>query len=59
MKLNSTHQFLIYADDANLLGESIPNIKKNTDALLVASKEIGLEVNAGETQYTFMSRKDR
>jgi hypothetical protein len=29
-----------------MLGESVNTIKKNTDALVVASKEIGLEINA-------------
>jgi hypothetical protein len=28
---------------------------KNTEALLVMSKETGLEVNAEKTKYTFMS----
>jgi hypothetical protein len=38
------------------LGGSIHTIRKNTDALLVASKEIGLEVNAEKTKYMVMSR---
>ena len=44
LKLNGTHQRLVYADDVNILGRSV-HIKKNTKALLVGSKEIGLEVN--------------
>jgi len=35
---------------------SVNVIKKNTDALLVGSKEIGLEVNADKTEYMAMSR---
>jgi len=31
-------------------------IKKNTEALVVANKETGLEVNADKTKYTGMSR---
>jgi hypothetical protein len=31
------------------------SIKKNAEALLDASKEIGLEVNSEKTKYTFMS----
>jgi len=31
--LNGTHQFLIYADDDDLLGENKNSIKKNTEAL--------------------------
>jgi hypothetical protein len=37
------------------LGESIYTIKKNTEALVVASKESGLQVNAEETKYMVMS----
>jgi sorting nexin-29 len=55
LKLNSTHQLLIYADDVNILGRSIHSIKKNTD-LVIASKEIGLEVNAEKTKYMVMSQ---
>ena len=49
---------LLYADDVNILGGSIYTctIRKNTDSLLIASKEIGLEVNAEKTKYMVMSR---
>ena len=55
MKLNVTHQLLVYADDINILGGSIRTIKKNTEALLVGSKEISLEMNADKTKYMVMS----
>jgi len=42
LKLNGTHQLLIYADDVNILGESVHTVKENAEALIVASKEIGL-----------------
>jgi hypothetical protein len=37
-KLNGTHQCLVYADDVNILGGSVHNIKKNIEALVIASK---------------------
>jgi hypothetical protein len=42
LKLNGTHQVLVYADDVNILEGSIHTIKKNAEALVVASKETGL-----------------
>jgi len=35
-----------YADDVNILGGSVHTVKENAGALVVASKETGLEVNA-------------
>ena len=49
MKLNGTHQLLVYADDDNILGGSIHTVKENAETLVVATKEIGLEVNADKT----------
>jgi len=49
LKLNVTHQLLVYADDANILRGSVHTIKKNTETLVVASKETELEVNAEKT----------
>jgi hypothetical protein len=55
LKLNGTHQLLVYADDVNILGGSVHAIKRNTEALIVASKEIGLKVNALKTNYIVVS----
>jgi hypothetical protein len=51
LKLNAAHQLLVYADDVNILGGSTHTIKKNTEALVVARKEIVLEVNAEKIKY--------
>jgi len=44
------------ANVATILGRSVHTIKKNTEALVIASKEIGIEVNADKTKYMVMSR---
>jgi hypothetical protein len=44
MGLNGTHQLLAYADDVNLLRDNIDAIEKNTETLIDASKEVGLEI---------------
>ena len=56
LKLNGTHQLLTYADDVNILGGSTHIVKENVEALLVATKEIGLELNGDKTKYMVMSR---
>jgi hypothetical protein len=47
LELNETHQFLFYADDANILGENTYTINRNI-ALLEASKEVGVGTNTSE-----------
>jgi len=56
LKLNGTHQLLAYADDVNILGGSIPTLKENAEALVAATREIGLEVSADKTKYMVMPR---
>jgi hypothetical protein len=45
-----------YADDVNLLGDSVNTVKENSETLLEASRDIGLEINAEQTKYMIMSR---
>ena len=56
MKLNSSYQLLVYADDVNILGVSVFTVKKNGETLLVCSKDNGLEVTVDKTKYMVFSR---
>ena len=56
LKLNGTHQLLVYEDDVNILGGSVHTVKKNAAALVFASRETRLEVNGDKTKYMVMSR---
>jgi hypothetical protein len=42
--------YLVYANDVNILDGRVRTIKKNTGALVVTSKETGLEVNADKSK---------
>ena len=55
MKLNGTHYDVVYGDDANILRASILTIQQNAEALVVASKESGLEVNADKPKCMVVS----
>jgi hypothetical protein len=57
LKLNGTHQLLVYADDVNLLGDDRGTIKENTQTLTDAGKEVGLEVNTEKTKYMLLFRQ--
>ena len=46
LKLNGTHQMLAYADNVNKLGGSIHTLRENAEALVAATRKIGLEVIA-------------
>jgi hypothetical protein len=55
LKFIGTHQFSSYTDDVNIVEENIDTIKKNTEALLDANKEVSLEANPEKTKYMLMS----
>jgi len=40
LKLNGTHQLLVYADDVNKMSGSIHTIKENTEALVVGVRRL-------------------
>ena len=56
LKLNGTHQLRACADYVNTLGGSVDTVKKNAEALVATTKEIGLEVNDHKTKYMTVSR---
>jgi hypothetical protein len=51
LKLNGTHQLLVYADGVNLLGDNRDTTKRSRETLIDASKEVGLEINTEKTKY--------
>jgi hypothetical protein len=55
LTLNGTHQLLAYADDVNQLGDNVDTVEKNTEALIDAIKEVGLETNMEKTKYMLLS----
>ena len=50
LKVYGTHQLLVYAVDVNILGNSVHTKMNNTEALVIDSKESGLEVNSDGTK---------
>ena len=54
MKLNGAHQLLVCDGDVTILGGNVRTAEKNTETLVVARKETGLEVNADKTKYMVM-----
>jgi hypothetical protein len=57
-ELNGTHQLLVYADDVNLLGNSLNAIKGNIKTLLEGSRDVGIEIN-NKIHYHMSSSKLR
>jgi hypothetical protein len=56
LKMNGAHQLLAYADDVNLLGDNIDTVNKNTQTIIDASREVGLDVNVEKSKYMLVSR---
>jgi hypothetical protein len=54
LTLNGTIELLVYADDVIILGGGIHTIKKNTEAVIVAGKERGLELDTEKCKYVVM-----
>ena len=54
--INGTLQLRAYANDVNTLEGSVHTVEENAEHLVVATKEIGLEVNADKTKYMIKSR---
>jgi len=50
------NQLLLYVDDVNILSGSVHAVKKEAEALVVASKATELEVNADKTRYMVLCR---
>ena len=48
---------MVYADDVNILGGRVHTVQKNTATLVVAIKEIRLEVNTDKIRYMVMSQE--
>jgi len=51
-----SQMFRIFLDLSCLLGGSVDNVQKNAEILVVATKEIGLDVNAHKTKCMTVSR---
>jgi len=46
---------VVYADDISKSGKNTNTIRKNKEALLESSREVGLEVNTEKTKYRIVS----
>jgi maltodextrin utilization protein YvdJ len=54
LKLKYTRLFFcfVYVDDINMLDVSVHTVKQNTAAQLIASRNVGLEINVAKTNCT-------
>jgi hypothetical protein len=49
---------MAYADDVNLPGDNIDTIKKSTETLNDASKEVGIEIKVEKSKYMLLSSRE-
>ena len=56
MKLNATHQLLAYADDVNIVRGGTHILQENAEAIIAATREIGLKESADKPMYMVISR---
>jgi hypothetical protein len=49
--LDGKHQLLVYANNINMLGKNISTMKRKTEALLEANRDVDLEVNTENIKY--------
>jgi hypothetical protein len=54
LELKRTHNFLLYADDVNLV-DKFNIIKESGEVLLDVRKTLGLEANADKTNYMYLT----
>jgi hypothetical protein len=59
LKLKDAHQLFVNADDVITREGSVQTIKKNTEAVVVASKATGLAVNADTIKHIQISESER
>jgi hypothetical protein len=59
LKLNGTHQLLVYVYDVSLLGDNIDIVKKSTGTLTDSRIEVVLEINREKTKYMLLSRHQK
>ena len=56
LALNGLNQLFVYADDVDLIGDDIDALQSNSEVLVEACDEIGLQVNVEKTKYIVTSR---
>lgn len=48
----------MHVRDINLMDEDVYNVRKNTEVLINANKEIFLQIKVAKTKYIFLSRDE-